>query len=121
MKKIMLRLISICLIFAILCPAMAEEMDDDGFDRDWICPVCGALLNAQDGFSADLDRAISPEMWAALIEKYSDRVMIGSDVVGHWSTYPQEICKYYLLLEKLKPETVKKICRRNILSLIKRW
>ena len=55
MKNIMLRLISTCLVFAILCPAMAEEMGDDGFDRDWICPVCGTLLNTQDGFSADLD------------------------------------------------------------------
>lgn len=77
------------------------------------------VLEDYTGGSADI--GISLEMWAALIEKYSDRVMIGSDVVGHWSTYPLEISKYYLLLEKLKPETVEKICKRNILSLIKRW
>ena len=61
------------------------------------------------------------DMWAALIEKYPDRFMIGSDAVGHWAAYPSTIQKYYLLLDRLKPETVKKICRDNILSLIKRW
>ena len=61
------------------------------------------------------------DMWAALIEKYPDRFMIGSDAVGHWSGYQKEIKKYYLLLDRLKPETVEKICRKNILSLIKKW
>ena len=32
-----------------------------------------------------------------------------------------EILKYYLLLDRLKPETVKKVCRDNVLSLIKKW
>ena len=61
------------------------------------------------------------EMWAALIEKYSDRIMIGSDKVGHWTDYPHEICKYYMLLDKLSPEAAERLCRKNILSLIKKW
>ena len=61
------------------------------------------------------------EMWAALIEKYSDRFMIGTDVVGHWADYAKEISKYYRVLDTMRPETVKKICRDNILSLIKKW
>ena len=64
---------------------------------------------------------IFAEMWAALIEKYSDRFMIGSDKVGHWETYPDEIGKYYMLLDKLSPETAKKLCRENALSLIRKW
>ena len=64
---------------------------------------------------------IFAEMWAALIEKYSDRFMIGSDKVGHWETYPDEIGKYYMLLDKLSPETAKKLCRENVLSLIRKW
>ncbi|SDL22307.1 Amidohydrolase [Sarcina sp. DSM 11001] len=64
---------------------------------------------------------IFTEMWAALIEKYSDRFMIGSDKVGHWETYPDEIGKYYMLLDKLSPETAKKLCRENALSLIRKW
>lgn len=61
------------------------------------------------------------DMWAALIEKYPDRFMIGTDVVGHWTNYTHEIFKYYLILDRLRPETVQKICRDNILSLIKKW
>ncbi len=66
------------------------------------------------------DSDIFVELWATLIEKYPDRFMIGSDVVGHWTEYPKEIAKYYVLLEKLKPATAEKLCRNNILSLIKR-
>ena len=64
---------------------------------------------------------IFAEMWAALIEKYSDRFMIGSDKVGHWETYPDEIGKYYMLLDKLTPGTARKLCRENALSLIRKW
>lgn len=68
----------------------------------------------------EVNTDIFADMWAAVIEKYSDRFMIGSDVVGHWANYPHEIRKYYMLLDRLKPETAEKICRNNILSLIKR-
>ena len=61
------------------------------------------------------------DMWAALIEKHSDRFMIGTDTVAHWANYPHEISKYYLILDRMRPETTKKICRDNILSLIKKW
>ena len=63
---------------------------------------------------------IFADMWAAVIEKYPDRFMIGSDKVGHWADYPHEIEKYYMLLDKLKPETAEKLCRKNALSLIKK-
>ena len=66
------------------------------------------------------DPEIFSDMWAALIEKYSDRFMLGTDVVGHWSDYPKQIFKYYPLLEKLSPGTAEKLCRKNILSLIAR-
>ncbi len=58
--------------------------------------------------------------WVELIEKYPDRVMIGTDKVGHWETYPQEVVKYYRRLDKLEPETVEKITCENALSLVKK-
>ena len=61
------------------------------------------------------------DLWVPLIEKYSDRVLLGTDKVGHWADYPKEISKYYPLLDKLSPETAEKVCRENALSLIKRW
>lgn len=71
--------------------------------------------------SGDEKTNIFADMWAALIEKYSNRVMIGSDKVGHWADYTHEIFKYYLLLERVSEETARKVCKENILSLIKKW
>ncbi len=59
--------------------------------------------------------------WVKLINKWPDRVMIGTDKVGHWATYPQEVFKYYKLLDKLDPDVAQKICRDNALSLIKKY
>ncbi|MBQ9020562.1 MAG: amidohydrolase family protein [Eggerthellaceae bacterium] len=58
--------------------------------------------------------------WAQLCEEYPDRIMIGTDKVGHWKTYPAEIVKYYDLLDRLEPETAQAICHDNILRLVKR-
>ena len=72
----------------------------------------------------NIDAAAADDLldsWAILIEHYPDRFMIGSDKVGHWADYPHEILKYYKLLDRLKPETVEKICRKNILSLVKNY
>lgn len=59
--------------------------------------------------------------WVHLIEKYPDRIMIGTDKVGHWATYPAEVVKYYELLDKLDPETAKKVTSDNVLALIKTY
>lgn len=67
------------------------------------------------------DHDIYADMWATLIEKYPDRFMIGSDKVGHWAEYPVEILKYYTLIDRLKPETARKLCKENALSLLKQW
>lgn len=60
----------------------------------------------------------SLDQWAALIGQYPDRFLIGSDKVGHWSNYSDEITKYYTLLDKLSDDTIQKVCTDNILELI---
>lgn len=59
--------------------------------------------------------------WAAFMDKYQDRVLIGTDKVGHWATYPAEVVKYYKLLDKLSPDVARKVCRDNVLKLVKRY
>jgi len=59
--------------------------------------------------------------WVNLIEKYPDRFLLGTDVVGHWSGYPAEVVKYYDLLDRLKPETAARLCHDNVLSLVKHY
>ncbi len=56
--------------------------------------------------------------WTRLIEKYPDRFMIGSDKVGHWTTYPGEMNKYNRLLKKLSPETAALISKGNLQRLV---
>ena len=58
------------------------------------------------------------DAWAKLIEKYPDRFMIGSDKVGHWDGYENEILKYYPLVDRLSDETKIKVTQTNILKLI---
>lgn len=59
--------------------------------------------------------------WVRLIEKYPDRFLLGTDKVGHWATYPAEVVKYYKLLNRLQPVTARKVCKDNVLSLLKRY
>lgn len=72
-----------------------------------------------DGFPNNFLDGDSLDDWAALIEKHPDRFLLGTDKVGHWSTYPAEVVKYYQLLDKLKPSTADNLCRNNLLSLLK--
>jgi hypothetical protein len=57
--------------------------------------------------------------WAALLDKYPDRFMIGSDLVGHWGSYVETITRYHSLLDLLKPETASKVASENVLGLLR--
>ena len=59
--------------------------------------------------------------WTKLIEKHPDRFLLGTDKVGHFSTYPDEVVKYYQLLDKLKTKTAENLCKNNVLSLLKNY
>ncbi len=56
--------------------------------------------------------------WAALIGKYPTRFILGTDKVGHWDTYPDEINKYAPLIALLDDETAQNLCSGNILRLV---
>lgn len=59
----------------------------------------------------------APE-WIELIERHPDRFIIGSDVVGKFDQLPREITKYYVLLDRLKPQTAEKVARGNFLDIL---
>ena len=63
------------------------------------------------------DKTPSPA-WIELIEAFPDRFIIGSDKVGHFADYPQEIQKYYPFLDALKPQTARKLARENLLAVL---
>ena len=101
-------------------PAIADELLCDNpnlwMDISWVVYDYYFL----DQFPSLYEDGNTMDDWAALIEKHPDRIMIGTDKVGHWATYPAEVVKYYRLLDKLKPETARKLCRDNILDLLGR-
>ena len=59
----------------------------------------------------------SLDQWAALVKKYPDRFMIGTDVVGHWSQYKANVEKYYVLLDRLPKGVAQGLSYGNILRL----
>ena len=59
----------------------------------------------------------SLDQWAALVKKYPDRFMIGTDVVGHWTQYKANVEKYYALLDRLPKEVAQDLSYGNILRL----
>jgi len=95
---------------------MLAKNDNLYVDISWVVYDYYFLGDFPDSFS-DED---SLNDWVKLINKYPDRVMIGTDKVGHWDTYQDEVFKYYKLLDKLDPDVAKKICRDNALSLIRK-
>jgi predicted TIM-barrel fold metal-dependent hydrolase len=58
------------------------------------------------------------ERWVDLVEAFPWRVMIGTDMIGHWSDYATTIGKYDPFLAKLRPETAVGVASRNFLALV---
>jgi Amidohydrolase len=70
-------------------------------------------------FESNLLKDGKPDpQWIKLVETYPDRFMIGTDKVGHFADYPQEIQKYYTFLDQLQPATASKLARENLLSVL---
>ncbi|MDD4151990.1 MAG: amidohydrolase family protein [Candidatus Gracilibacteria bacterium] len=63
---------------------------------------------------------VTKEEWIQLTEKFSDRVMIGSDILGN-GFYKVGLTnsRYNSFLDSLSPETREKVCRTNAISLYK--
>lgn len=102
---------------AAIADELLAENENLWIDISWIVYNYYFLEENPDGFQ-DGD---TMDDWAALMEKWPDRFMVGTDKVGHWDTYPDEVTKYYALLDRLAPETAQKLCRDNILGLVKRY
>lgn len=56
--------------------------------------------------------------WVRLVEEFPDRFMIGTDKVARFHNLPEEIMKYYSLLDALSPETAQRVARTNFLQVL---
>ena len=96
---------------------LLEENSNLWIDISWV--VYDYYM--QDKFPDGYLDGDSIQDWAALFEKWPDRFMVGTDKVGHWQTYPDEVVKYNELLDLLTEDTRRKLCHDNILSVIKTY
>jgi predicted TIM-barrel fold metal-dependent hydrolase len=70
-------------------------------------------------YENDLLRNGTPDpAWVNLIEEFPDRFLIGTDIVGHFSAYPETVQKYYKFLDALQPATARKLARENLLAVL---
>lgn len=63
------------------------------------------------------DKDVDPR-WLALIEKFPDRFLLGSDKVGRFAGLDKNLGGYSILLDKLEPDVADKLMRRNALGLL---
>ena len=83
------------------------------------------MLDKNDNLYIDLSWIVFEEYilkdtrgWAQLINDHSDRFTIGSDIVGKWDRYVEEITKYHILLDLLSDEVAQKVASENILKIM---
>ena len=60
------------------------------------------------------------DAWLALIKKYPDNFVIGSDAVGKSSAIPFELKKFNVLLQALPKKVREKVAYRNLRSILER-
>ena len=58
--------------------------------------------------------------WVALIQKYPENFLIGSDSVGKYSGIPMELKKYQALLNALPAETRSKVAYKNLSRILRK-
>jgi hypothetical protein len=86
---------------------LLKTYDNLWFDLSWVV----FEDNIAPGGKLDRD-------WAALVEEYPERFMIGTDKIGHFDTYVREIQKYDRLLDALKPRTARLVAWENFLHVL---
>ena len=58
--------------------------------------------------------------WVQLVERFPDRFMIGSDVVGRFNKLGKEMRSFDPFLDELPEEVARKVARDNFLSILPR-
>lgn len=99
---------------------LADHSSHVSIDLSWVVfedylvqkDADGAMIRDSEG-----DPEIRKE-WISLIEKYPTSFMLGSDKVGKFHNYRDEIRRYNVLLKVLSPETRKLVARDNAIRVM---
>lgn len=79
----------------------------DNYENAWV-DLSWIVFDEQIIQNGEIDKD-----WLEFVEDYSDKILIGTDKIGHFDTYVPEIRKYDVLLKVLSPEAAEKIAYSN--------
>ena len=106
-----------------LIDKLLTKYDNLWIDMSW--SVLEPYITESETPGIDVDRGKTRKgvsiNWMHLLEKYPDRFMIGSDVVGKYKSQGKILHDFDELFDHLKPETVKKVAEENFLSILPKW
>lgn len=107
----------------------SKEIHRHQTQMDFLLPVLERLLSDYPNLYIDLswsvlepyllDEAGKPrKAWVALVERYPERFMLGSDVVGRFGSLGEEMRGFDPFLDALPEEVARKVARENFLAVL---
>ncbi|WP_438269354.1 amidohydrolase family protein [Pseudomonas mandelii] len=98
---------------------------------DFLLPTLTRMLEAYPNLYIDLswsmltpylldERGTPSEAWLKLVERFPDRFMLGSDVVGRFNKLGKEMRSFDPFLDALPKQVARKVARDNFLSILPR-
>jgi predicted TIM-barrel fold metal-dependent hydrolase len=98
---------------------------------DFLLPTLTRMLEAYPNLYIDLswsmltpylldERGKPSEAWLKLVERFPDRFMLGSDVVGRFNKLGKEMRSFDPFLDALPEQVARKVARDNFLSILPR-
>ena len=96
---------------------------------DFLLPTLTRMLEAYPNLYIDLSWSmLTPYLldeqgkprkeWLALVERYPERFMLGSDVVGRFNKLGKEMHSFNPFLDALPTEVAHKVARDNFLAIL---
>ena len=96
---------------------------------DFLLPTLTRLLEAYPNLYIDLswsmltsyllDEAGKPRLeWVKLVERFPERFMLGSDVVGRFNKLGKEMRRFDPFLDALPEDVARKVARDNFLAVL---
>ncbi|AJO77363.1 amidohydrolase family protein [Pseudomonas sp. MRSN 12121] len=98
---------------------------------DFLLPTLTRLLEAYPNLYIDLswsvlrpylldEQGVPRPEWVKLVERFPERFMLGSDVVGRFARLGREMRAFDPFLDALPPEVARKVARDNFLAVLPR-
>jgi predicted TIM-barrel fold metal-dependent hydrolase len=98
---------------------------------EFLLPTVSRMLEAYPNLFIDLSWSmLTPYLldeqgkpraqWLALVEKYPERFMLGSDVVGRFNKLGEEMRSFTPFLDALPEDVARKVARDNFLAILPR-